>query len=616
MYTVTATGQRRGAPCEQGTIGRGRKRTWWALTTVLFLALAMLASPAASQKTAAGADEKLRVLVDKVLMATNDWVMTEAHIEEIAAAGFNVVSPRRGSDDIAEVRRIAALAAKHGMRYMPWMRATLLVPEDEPAHSGKRLVWADGTQQDLYSPNAEELWEWMSGQILGFARVSVEEPALMGVFLDFENYAPRSQSNAYALSYDQGILEQFGRVRQVDVPELPTADRKRWLEYNGHDQAFADFQVASWRRRCRLLRQDVDEINPEFQFCVKPAPGTFFVERAVWPEWTSQPAPLILADATTYGRPAGLVPHQQALVANRRRIEPRPQRVSVEPFRYIGGIDPIFKGADPEFSGKNAVMLADLTDGYWVFYEGPDYDGDHPDYFRWFTWANEAIAAGRFEAQHEPRETAEPWDAPELQPKTAKPQVALYGLKPRMVKMLEEDGSFELHEFSGLVPAYLHALDVVVLQNFNIDLEFDHEWVQALRTFVLEGGGLMIAHDTGWFMASPLPEIAVRDVPTRHAESVRHVVETDLQVMMAHPALGGLQEEARFATEFRDHMIFRAGPQGRVVIENLLGDPVYVIGEMGEGRAVFTGSYYGYTRPLAWPESQAFLGCIRWLAGE
>ena len=63
-------------------------------------------------------------------------------------------------------------------------------------------------------------------------------------------------------------------------------------------------------------------------------------------------------------------------------------------------------------------------------------------------------------------------------------------------------------------------------------------------------------------------------------------------------------------------MIFRAGPRGKVVIENLFGDPVYVVGELGKGRAVFTGSYYGYTQKLAWPERQAFLGCLQWLAGE
>jgi hypothetical protein len=66
----------------------------------------------------------------------------------------------------------------------------------------------------------------------------------------------------------------------------------------------------------------------------------------------------------------------------------------------------VVRGADPEFSGKNAVMISDVTDGYWIFYEGPTYTRqDHADYWKWFTWANKAINEGRLDAQHEPRET-------------------------------------------------------------------------------------------------------------------------------------------------------------------------------------------------------------------
>ncbi len=38
------------------------------------------------------------------------------------------------------------------------------------------------------------------------------------------------------------------------------------------------------------------------------------------------------------------------------------------------------------------------------------------------------------------------------------------------------------------------------------------------------------------------------------------------------------------------------------MVENLVGDPVYVAGDIGEGRAVFAGSYYGYTSDPAGPE--------------
>jgi len=571
----------------------------------------LVAAPLAAQTQAGG--EKLRVLVDKVLMKHSGWVMTEDHVREIAQAGFSVVSPRRGNDDMSEVRRIAWLAQKHGLRHMPWMRGTLT------AESGARMVWGDGTVQDLYSPNAEELWEWMSARITGYARISAEIPALMGVFLDFENYAPKKRGNAYGLSYDAKILEEFAQARGIELPELAPDRRRPWLEENGLDEDFARFQIDGWRRRCRQLRQAVDEINPAFQFCVYPAPGTRFIREAVWPEWSSEEAPLILADASSYGRPDALMLHADALAANRQKIERRQTRAreSGVPLRYVGGIDPKVKGADPEFSGKNAVMLAEVTDGYWVFYEGPTYtEQDHADYWQWFTWANRAIAAGRFQAQTEERQTQDPLCVKELQTQTTKPQIALYGLKPRMAEMIAADGHFEVHELCGISSQYLRQLDVVVLQNFNVKLAGDHPWVRSLRAYVREGGGLMLAHDTAWFMDSPLPEVAVRGYPLHQVEAVRHVLETELRAIASHPALGGLQAGIGFSTEFRDHMIFNSGPRGTVLIENRFGDPVYVVGEFGEGRVVFTGSYYGYTRPLAGPERETFLACLRWLVGD
>lgn len=606
--------------------GRGLTAVLLVAAAATAVAAADTATPDAATGTAgaqsdAAADsrrpEKLRILVDKVLMAANGWVMTEDHVRQIAEAGFNVVSPRRGNDDPAEVRRIAGLAARYGIRHLPWMRGTLVPPEGD-ASSGNRLVWADGVEQDLYSPNSQELWDWLTERILGYAEISAEVPALMGVFLDFENYAPRAQADAYALSYDAETLRAFARAYALRIPELPPDERRAWLVQAGRHDAYEAFQVEQWQRRCRQLRRAVDHINPAFQFCVYPAPGTPFIERAAWREWAMAAAPLILADAKTYGRPSALLAHADALAANRRRIEGRRDRVDGAggPVWYVGGIDPVVPGADPEYSGKNAVMLADAVDGYWVFYEGVAADGAHGDYFEWFAWANRAIQAGRFEAQAEPRRTPEPWTAAEVRQRTARPQLAAYGMKQRMMGLLAEEGTFEVHDLRGMSGEYLEQLDVVILQNFNVELDYGDDWVQVLRRYVLDGGGLMIAHDTGWYMASPAPEIASRDYPTRRVESVRHVVETDLEVVTSHPALGSLEGGVTFHPEFRDHMIFRPGPRGRVVIANALGDPVYVMGELGAGRVVFTGSYYGYNQVPQGSEREALLGCLRWLAGN
>ncbi len=51
------------------------------------------------------------------------------------------------------------------------------------------------------------------------------------------------------------------------------------------------------------------------------------------------------------------------------------------------------------------------------------------------------------------------------------------------------------------------------------------------------------------------------------------------------------------------------------MVENLVGDPVYVAGDRRRARRVY-GSYYGYTSDLAGPERRAFLGCLEWLAGK
>jgi len=340
------------------------------------------------------------------------WVTKEWMIKETAEAGFNVFSPRRGHDRIAEVRQVTEWCQKYGIYHMPWMRGSLGTPEG-PEADGKRIVWASGSEQPLWSPNADEFWEWTNRYITEYAKISVENEHLIGVFLDYENYAPgRKEGNLYSLSYDDLIVHKFAQSKDIQLPTLDLAKRKEWLEKEGLHEEFSEFQINYWCERCRTLRQAVDEHNPKFQFCIYPAPGTPFMVEAAYPEWATKKAPLILADASTYGRPSKFLPQSDALEANRQKMLERmqiPKNAGI-PFIYVGGIDPVVRGADPEFSGKNAVMISEVTDGYWIFYEGPTYTKqDHTDYWKWFTWANKAMAEGKFRAQHEPRETDENW---------------------------------------------------------------------------------------------------------------------------------------------------------------------------------------------------------------
>ena len=590
--------------------------TMVCMATVIFVSLA--GTPAcAAERDELGRSVKLTILVDKVMQPEAGWKTEEWMIEEAAQAGFNVFSPRRGYDDLEAVRQVTEWCAKYGIYHMPWMRGTLRVPDGAEAE-GKKLVWEGGNEQELWSPNSDEFWEWTNRYIIEYAKMSAENQHLMGVFLDYENYSPGGSGNCYSLSYDDLILSKFAQAKGIELPALTLPGRKRWLEQQDLHEEFSEFQINHWRERCRALREAVDEHDPKFQLCIYPAPGTPFMLEACYPEWATEQAPLILADACTYGRSGGFLAHAEALEANLKRLSERQEAAKAMggPFIYAGGIDPAVRGADPEFSGKNAVMISEVTDGYWIFYEGPKYQEDHADYFKWFAWANEAIAQGRFAAQHERRETPDTLGLTELVPEhPEKIQVVVCDSRPRIREMLAEDERYEVHEMEGNALSYLCGADVLILQNFNEPLGPKHPFVSTLRQYVAQGGGLFLVHDTIHFMASPFPEIAVRATPTKKVEAGYHVVETDLMTHIAHPALGEIAARTRFSTEFRDHMIFEPGAEGEVIIRNIFRDPVYVAGEVGEGRVVFSGCYYGYQRTLEGTEREVFDAIVEWLAG-
>ncbi len=170
-----------------------------------------------------GHEEKLRVLVDKVLSKSNAMLVTGEHMDEIRAAGFNVAVPRVGGMDLDTVHEHAALAHQRDMFYMAW------IPVGELAHSAlvedqllpANVVGANGATAPILSPNADQFWDRLTSLILGQARIAAANPAVIGTFFDFEGYAMGDVGgNYYPLSYDDVILGKFAEARKVAVPEL------------------------------------------------------------------------------------------------------------------------------------------------------------------------------------------------------------------------------------------------------------------------------------------------------------------------------------------------------------------------------------------------------------
>ncbi len=390
------------------------------LTLLTLLGVLALSVACAAERPALkdlGRSVKMRILVDKVMQPVAKWKTEEWMIKEAAAAEFNVFSPRIGYDNIDEVRKVTDWCRTHGLYHMPWMRGVQGVPTDPKLSAGKRLVWANGSEQALWSPNSDELWDWMASYIVPYAEISAKDETLMGVFLDYENYWPGGMGNLYDLSYDDVIMSKFAQSKGLTLPQLELSKRKAWLEEQKLHEEFERFQIAHWRLKCRELRAAVDKHNPRFMFNIYPAPGTKFMLVACYPEWATAQAPLILADPWTYGRPGRYTTHVKALQGNQgilQRGMTTAKETGTGNYIYIGGIDPVVAGADPEFCGKNALMLSGISDGYWIFYEGPVYAKNHLEYFKWFTWANRKMGQNDFQAAWQPRETEDPSGFPRI----------------------------------------------------------------------------------------------------------------------------------------------------------------------------------------------------------
>ena len=198
--------------------------------TMICLAI-VFATPVLAAPDAADLGEtvKFRLVVDKVMHHAADATSAQWVVEETAAAGFNVYSPRLGYSDLQMVRDVTDWCAASDIYHMVWMRGTLAAPEADEA-AGKRCVWANGHEELLWSPNSDEFWEWTARYITEYARISAEKPNLLGVILDYENYAPgEGVGFLYPYSYDDIILAEFAAAQGIDLPELALDARASWL---------------------------------------------------------------------------------------------------------------------------------------------------------------------------------------------------------------------------------------------------------------------------------------------------------------------------------------------------------------------------------------------------
>ena len=547
-----------------------------------------------------GPEDKLRIMRDKT-MQIHLTIDSERVVRETAAVGFNVLS-LPGHKDLAGMRRRADMCARYGIGYLQWFRGT--------AHYGgpknreeTRYVWPSGHVAGLLSPNSDAYWDHMHKWIVAYAKMSAEQPAMMGVFLDFEPYDKPAWGMTYPLSYDNEILQMFAEAEGIEIPSLPGKERKPWIDANGHHAAFEKFQVAHWRKKAGELRRAVDEYNPKFVFVVYPAlTNSIFLQEVVVQAWGTERAPLIIADPGNYGERLNFIHYDDSLRSRFKVLKKHAENArNMGPHvRYLVGLDPIGRLGDPEYFGKSAAMFSEAADGYWVFYEGPRFEnkltlktpsGDHRDYYQWFARGNQAIIDGNYDFWREPRHTP-----PTYRRKAQDPQKRQYAEHSQpytysVTKLMQEKGFEASHlvESWHLDADYLRNFDVIFLKNVQVAAKDKSKIRDELREHVRRGGGVLLNQSLHGFKESPFPEIATfpAEPPTKH--------EGRFVIQGPHPALGGVAPGTTHKPYYPKYVAYTAGPEGKVLATDEQGRHVLIAGTFGQGRVVFAG--INYPRP-------------------
>jgi len=488
---------------------------------------------------------------------------------------------------------------------VPWLRGTR-VCEDV----SQQLVFENGVRIPIAAPLSEALWNYFAEAILPYVEMSRQLPAMMGVFLDFEVYSDIKYSNAYTTSYDDKAFAEFFQSRQQAVPALEATERYQYLRQQNLVDVYADWTAAQFRRRCVEFRAAIDRINPNFQLVIYN--GDALVSSYFVPIMSTERAPVIRALSDTYGPPCTMLPEEENIKLCRELFREHLRRPNVGT-TYLAGLCPPVPGCIPEFAGRLAVAASQMLGGYWVFYEGFRRDSPkHADYMGHFTLANEAIVKKNWQYADAKFATTA-LEKMEIPAPDGRPTVAVFGGKQHLFDTLEKLG-WQATTLTRLETDILASFDLVILQNLNAIAPANSGMHRVLREYVEQGGGLLLAHDTGWFVRELFPEIAERGFPKQKVAAIRHVLDLDMIVTKeAAPILTDLKPETNYLTAFGDHSIFVPGPKGVTLVKNRFDEAVIVAGESKSGRVAYAGNYFAYRNPLQQQEEIMFKNLVEFL---
>ncbi|MFA6930057.1 MAG: hypothetical protein WCT05_07000 [Lentisphaeria bacterium] len=466
-----------------------------------------------------------------------------------------------------------------------------------------KMVWFNGFEQELVCPLDDHYWnERIYPYALGLAGASLQAP-LQALMLDWEIYSDTSKTkkirNVYGVCYCDRCWQKF--AAQFNLPvSIPKAERFASLQQHGLRLQYSQAFYARLQELAAELRRRTDQINPKLSFWLLPTVhGDFLttLARAL----SSDSAPIFISNEDTYGKASLSIPDEEALQSQARMCQQDMEylgRLQI-PFVYLAAI---MGEQQPAYHGKQALTMAKYCHGIWLWElsKVEHYRYGRDQLMHYISIANQQIRQGDFSIPQE-------WNTVPLLEREQIPEgkigVGLSGVRAEDLPFPED---WYLYEIKNLSPEALTDTKMLILQNFNVQLTEESPLVQNLRQYVARGGRIFLTHDTGYFMASPWPEIVKGFFIPSEAGDPRHILDTFLKIQTPDATSND------FHCSFNDHLVFEAGSQGKVLAVNKYDYPVVIAGSFGKGKVVFSGCYYRHIDAKS-KEAEFTMSLLDWL---
>ena len=482
-----------------------------------------------------------------------------------------------------------ALAKYPGMQVYPKMTMCWQYPVDVDNRYSK-VVWFNGYEANLACPVDDAYWrERIIPYCLAYAKAS-KQVSVFAVMLDWEIYIKNKFRNVYGLCYCDKCWKRFQKESGVKLPELNFKERNKYLVKNSLRLKYSNIYYKHLRALGSELRRETDKINPKLSYWFLPAMnGAFLTE--LGRVLATKNAPIIVCNENTYGKPSLALSDDDGVksVVKMVKNDLRYLRQTGIPFKYLAAIMP---DQNPEFHGRQAIETAKLCDGIWIWELGKvdHYKHGRRNVMDILSQANKEIRSGSFKI---PAAWLDAKKKAVNKIPAGKIGVGLSAIKGDILKLPVNAHVYELKEISA---AHLKNTSLVVLQNFNAKLDADSPTVKLLRQYVKDGGNLMLIHDSGYFMASPFPEIVKGHFVPKEQGDGRHILDTKMKI--SNPCVAATELAGKvYTTSFNDHLVFKKGPQGQVFAVDKYDYPVIIGGKFGKGKVIFNGCYYRKTKP-------------------